>query len=96
MQERFGVDFPIVKVAIDEFKPIMEGGEQYPLEFIENYSVIKLKETDQIVYVGLTDIKNHALIENLIMKMKVPVTWCRSAISWPGCYLSSSSHWWPS
>jgi type II secretory ATPase GspE/PulE/Tfp pilus assembly ATPase PilB-like protein len=59
-------DAPIVKVSIDDFKPLINGDEQYPLEFIENYSVLKLKETDDTVHVGLTDIKNYALIENLI------------------------------
>jgi len=59
-------DTPIVKVSIDDFAPLMEGDEQYPLEFIENYSVLKLKETDETVHVGITDIKNYALIENLI------------------------------
>ena len=66
MQDQFLFDFPIIKVSIDDFKPLMEGDEQYPLEFMENYSVIKLKETDDTVHVGLSDVNNYALIENLI------------------------------
>jgi general secretion pathway protein E/type IV pilus assembly protein PilB len=57
---------PIVKVSIDDFKPCFDEKTQYPLEFMENYSVIKLKESDDAVHVGLCDPKNHALIENLM------------------------------
>jgi type II secretory ATPase GspE/PulE/Tfp pilus assembly ATPase PilB-like protein len=57
---------PIAKASIDDFKSFFNEKEQYPLEFMENYSVIKLRETDDAVHVGLCDPSNYALIENLV------------------------------
>jgi hypothetical protein len=56
---------PIVKVSISEYKPFLSGLEQYPLEFMENHAVIKLREDDDAVHVGLADPGDCALIENL-------------------------------
>jgi general secretion pathway protein E/type IV pilus assembly protein PilB len=57
---------PVAKATLEDFKPIVQDPEQYPIEFMENYSVIKLREADDAVHVGLCDPKNHALIENLL------------------------------
>lgn len=57
---------PIAKVSLDDFILFFDEKVQYPLEFIENYSVIKLKESDDVVHVGLCDPKNYALVENLM------------------------------
>ena len=56
---------PIVKVTISEYKSFLLGLDQYPLEFMENYSVIKLKEDDDTIHAGLCDPRDYTLIENL-------------------------------
>jgi type II secretory ATPase GspE/PulE/Tfp pilus assembly ATPase PilB-like protein len=58
-------DEPIVKVSISEYKTFLAELEQYPLEFMENYSVLKLREDDDAVHVGLGDPGDYALVENL-------------------------------
>ena len=52
-------------VALSSFKPLPEGSEQYPFEYIENNQAIKLKEEDDSVLVGICDPENRDLIENL-------------------------------
>ncbi len=66
MDEIFSVDTPITKVTIDDFKPLPQNENQYPLEFMENYSIIKLKENEDVVYIGICDPQNIALLQNLI------------------------------
>lgn len=56
---------PIIKVTLDDFKPLPDGENQYPLEYMENYSVIKLREDEKIVYIGLCNPDNLTLLENL-------------------------------
>ena len=40
--------------VLSDFFPLPEGDLQYPIEYIENNSVIKLYENDQFVKIGLT------------------------------------------
>jgi type II secretory ATPase GspE/PulE/Tfp pilus assembly ATPase PilB-like protein len=65
LRDNLGCDDPIVKVSISEYKSFLPTLEQYPLEFMENYSVVKLREDDEAVHVGLADPGDYALIENL-------------------------------
>ncbi|MBN1409592.1 MAG: type II/IV secretion system protein [Spirochaetales bacterium] len=55
----------MVNVKLEDFKPLPEGEKQYPLEYIENNSVIRLKEDDDMIFIGVLDAKNYALLENL-------------------------------
>ena len=56
-------DLPMVQVSLSDFKPLPEGEKQYPLEYIENNNVIRLKEDDDMVFVGVVDSKNYTLLE---------------------------------
>jgi type II secretory ATPase GspE/PulE/Tfp pilus assembly ATPase PilB-like protein len=56
---------PFQKVSIDDFVPLLDDDDQYPIEFMENHSVIKLKEDEDAVFVGICDTNNLSLIENL-------------------------------
>lgn len=56
---------PIVHASLSEFKPLPEGPQQYPLEYIDNNSVIKLREIDGIVHIGICHPDNRSLIEDL-------------------------------
>lgn len=53
------------KVGLEEFQPLPEGEAQYTLEYIENLSVIKLKETEDEISIGLGDIADSTLLGNL-------------------------------
>jgi type II secretory ATPase GspE/PulE/Tfp pilus assembly ATPase PilB-like protein len=55
----------MAKIALAEFKPLPDGSEQYPLEYIEANSVIKLKEEVEVVHVGICNPDDEALVENL-------------------------------
>ena len=48
-------NIPMAKATISEFKHFLEEIEQYPFEFMENYSVITLKEDEMRVCIGLGD-----------------------------------------
>ncbi len=65
MENNFFLDSDIVKVSIADFKPLPEADRQYPLEYIEKYSVIKLKENEDFVYIGICNAEDNALVENL-------------------------------
>ena len=65
MENNFFLDSDIVKVSIADFKPLPEADRQYPLEYIEKYSVIKLKENEDFVYIGICNADDNALVENL-------------------------------
>ena len=58
-------DLPMVQVSLSDFKPLPEGEKQYPLEYIENNGVVRLKEDDDMVFIGVIDTQNHSLLENL-------------------------------
>lgn len=58
-------DTTVIKVSIADFKPLPEADNQYPLEYVEKYSVIKLKENEDTVYIGICSTGDNALIENL-------------------------------
>jgi len=58
-------DLLIEKVDLADYKPLPEGSNQYPLEYIETNSIIKLKENENTVYIGCCDPANNALLENL-------------------------------
>ncbi len=58
-------DLLMEKVDLADYKPLPEGSSQYPLEYIETNSIIKLKENEDTIYVGCCDPSNIALLENL-------------------------------
>jgi general secretion pathway protein E len=51
--------------SLSDYKPLPKNQDQYPLEYIQNNLVIKLKELKQKVYVGVCDPENIELLENL-------------------------------
>jgi general secretion pathway protein E/type IV pilus assembly protein PilB len=53
------------KASLAEFKPLPEGAEQYPLEYIENNSVIKLRENGDSILIGVCNPSDILLLENL-------------------------------
>ncbi len=53
------------KTSLAEFKPLPEGSEQYPLEYIENNSVIKLRESADCILIGVGNASDILLLENL-------------------------------
>lgn len=53
------------KVSIASFIPLPDGSDQYPLEYIENTSVIKLRESEERVIIGVSNRHNEALLESL-------------------------------
>jgi general secretion pathway protein E len=53
------------RASLAEFKPLPEGGDQYPLEYIETNFVIKLRESDDAVTVGICDPSDQQLIDDL-------------------------------
>jgi type II secretory ATPase GspE/PulE/Tfp pilus assembly ATPase PilB-like protein len=65
MENNYLYDSAVIKVSIADFKPLPEGDNQYPLEYVEKYSVIKLKENEETVYIGICNTGDNALIENL-------------------------------
>jgi type II secretory ATPase GspE/PulE/Tfp pilus assembly ATPase PilB-like protein len=69
-------DLPMVQVSLSDFKPLPEGDKQYPLEYVENNGVIRLKEDDEMVFVGVVDAKNYTLLENLKNFHKKRIIFC--------------------
>jgi type II secretory ATPase GspE/PulE/Tfp pilus assembly ATPase PilB-like protein len=57
---------------LSDFFPIPEQDRQYPLEYIENNSVIKLYEDDSVVKIGLTE--NEALLKEELKSFHNKVT----------------------
>jgi type II secretory ATPase GspE/PulE/Tfp pilus assembly ATPase PilB-like protein len=53
------------RVTLADFKPLPEDAEQYPLEYIENNSAIKLREVAGLVQVGVCDPGDETLLDNL-------------------------------
>ena len=53
------------KASLAEFKPLPEGAEQYPLEYIENNSVVKLRENGDGILIGVCNASDILLLENL-------------------------------
>jgi len=51
--------------SLADFKPLPQGGDQYPLEYIENNSVVKLKENDELIQIGVCDPADEALLQTL-------------------------------
>lgn len=58
-------DSLIEKRALADFKPLPEGNTQYPYEYIEYNSVIKLKEDDSKIHIGVCNPSDVGLLENL-------------------------------
>lgn len=52
-------------VKIEDYLQFMETLDQYPWEYVENNSVIKLRETDDSLEIGVVDIENQALLKKL-------------------------------
>jgi len=57
--------YSYINTSISEYEPIPEGKNQYPVEYIENNHVIKLKEYSDKVIVGICDPENIMLMEAL-------------------------------
>lgn len=55
----------IEKGTLAEFKPLPQGEDQYPLEYIEANSAIKLRENEETLFVGICEPSNQRLVENL-------------------------------
>ena len=53
------------KVSIGDFLPLPGPGAQFPLEYMQNYSVIKLREEDRQVMIGICEPARLSLQENL-------------------------------
>ena len=60
-----GVGAPFTKVSIGEYLPLPGADEQFPLEYMQNCSVIKLREEADRVIVGMCEPGNLALQESL-------------------------------
>jgi general secretion pathway protein E len=59
------VNIPLKQVSLADFMPLPESEDQYPLEYIEANSAIKLREDDVEVLVGISDPANTAIIQYL-------------------------------
>jgi general secretion pathway protein E/type IV pilus assembly protein PilB len=55
----------LLKVSIAQFMPLPDAGSQYPLEYMDAHSVIKLREDDEEVLVGVCDPEDAALLAYL-------------------------------
>jgi type II secretory ATPase GspE/PulE/Tfp pilus assembly ATPase PilB-like protein len=58
-------DASLKQVTLAEFMPLPESEEQYPLEYIETNSAIKLREDEEEVLVGICNPENTALVQYL-------------------------------
>ena len=61
----FSQDSGLKKVTLAEFMPLPEGEAQYPMEYIEANSVIKLREDVEAVHVGVCEPVNNAILQYL-------------------------------
>ncbi|NOY09348.1 MAG: type II/IV secretion system protein, partial [Spirochaetes bacterium] len=59
------VFYSFINTSISEYEPIPEGADQYPVEYIENNHVIKLKEDSNRVFIGICDPENIMLVEDV-------------------------------
>lgn len=53
------------RASLAEFQPLPEGAGQYPLEYIENNSAIKLRENPQTIVIGVCNPSDVLLLESL-------------------------------
>jgi general secretion pathway protein E/type IV pilus assembly protein PilB len=60
-------------VSMEDFSPIPEGSSQYPIEFIEEQGLIKLREDEKGVEVGCTEKADEAAKNSLRSFHKKPV-----------------------
>jgi type II secretory ATPase GspE/PulE/Tfp pilus assembly ATPase PilB-like protein len=67
-------NYNLPAASLADFKPLPKDEAQYPLEYIQNNLVIKLRESEQKVCIGICDQGNIELIENLSNFHKKPVT----------------------
>jgi general secretion pathway protein E len=58
-------DSPLIRATLTQFAPLPDGDAQYPLEYIDTNSVIKLHEDEATVVIGMCDPGNGTLIESL-------------------------------
>jgi general secretion pathway protein E len=59
-------DLDAAVAALTDFSPLPEGGSQYPLEYMDANSAIKLRESESEVIVGLADPDDASLRESLL------------------------------
>jgi len=55
----------IERASISDYLPLPEAHDQYPIEYMENFSVIKLREEEDRVVVGLCNPGDHVVREYL-------------------------------
>ena len=53
------------RATLADYRPLPDGRTQYPLEYMEANGVIKLRETDEAVHIGLCDASRGELMEGL-------------------------------
>ncbi len=53
------------RATLADYRPLPDGRTQYPLEYVEANGVIKLRETDEVVHIGLCDASRSELMEGL-------------------------------
>lgn len=58
-------NFTIQNASLNDFKPLPDSSSQYPIEYMESNSVIKLKEEKDIIHIGICNTENSELISNL-------------------------------
>ncbi len=53
------------RASLSLFKPLPEGADQYPLEYIKTNLALKIREQDGTVWVGICDPQNQELLDSL-------------------------------
>jgi general secretion pathway protein E len=53
------------RATLADYRPLPDGRTQYPLEYMEANGVIKLRETGDVVHIGLCDSSRRELMEGL-------------------------------
>jgi type II secretory ATPase GspE/PulE/Tfp pilus assembly ATPase PilB-like protein len=66
-------DVGLPHASLSDFVPLPEGTRQYPLEYMDANSVIKLRDDAEGVVVGVCDPQNSTLLESLLSFHDVPV-----------------------
>ena len=59
------METPVRHVTLSQFMPLPEAEDQYPLEYVEANSAIKLHEDQETIRVGVCDPANTALLQSL-------------------------------
>ena len=65
IDEKIDENNSIDDASLKDFKPLPNTNDQYPIEYMESNSVIKLKEDAEYIAIGICDPGNLVLLENL-------------------------------